>query len=307
MHIRYFAICMGVAANLAHALPANDKPGKAGGSTNQAPSTSRSRSSSPKPFEFKFDVNAASDKDYQTWINGFRRAATVKTVGSVGVLRSHKDPIQFFDVDLVTKSKETQKQHQVTVKLQKDNLYLVAHKGETGGWQRLSDVKDTTIPGATPLNFSSDYKILGNFANYPGADGLYAREKTVCSKYKLGEAIQNLASDALAKQAIDKNKSNKGATPLSVDAIKARSYLLLIQMLSESIRLYNVSDFMVEHWENEATPTSDLLQLENKWSKLGTDSSDVAVALDDSSRGQANTSKTDGGKKAGGKPKNKNT
>ncbi|KAK6535614.1 hypothetical protein TWF694_002069 [Orbilia ellipsospora] len=309
MFIKYFAACVGVTVSLVHALPTNE------------PSTSKGPAA--KPFSFRFDVNdATTSAQYHEWIAGFRTAAqSTEKPGFLPVLKEKPD---LFDVVLATKDQG--EDFVLNLKIRKDNLYLIGHQ-HNEVWMETKGSKH--ILNSQPLLFAGDYvgtDGLHAYSKLDTDDVLNPRELTKCGRKALSQAIQYLASDARANIELKNvnakreklNKQNKTTKPskqnkqqvyqpVTIDAIRARAYLTLTQMLPESIRLNKLSKFIETNWEKGLAPTHDLIELENKWSSRSANgpSDDIAIALATTGGTTASTSGTqktlNGGKTKGKK------
>ncbi|EPS39741.1 hypothetical protein H072_6480 [Dactylellina haptotyla CBS 200.50] len=237
MRVRYFVAYVGVAVSLVHALPGGKKA--ANGAKGNEPGPSRALPSTPAfnaEFTFKLDAIDNGGERYQAEINRFR---TEKGELDNGVLYlpHPKNPPEFFDVVLETTSSN------LDVKLQKDNLYLLAYRSNDG-WR---EVKGSELICSTKAEFPADYPDLEKVAAFDTSKGLKGRYNTRVGKSSLETAIDTLLS-------------NK-ASPKEA----ARAFLVLTQMLPESIRIREISEHIGTSWgENEIIPFT-LVEKENGW------------------------------------------
>lgn len=148
-------------------------------------------------------------------------------------------PTRFFDVVLSTANSS------LRLRLRRDNLYLIAYRSENGvngQWNELQD-DFQLVPGSNVLRFSGNYIRLTQVANA-------TRENIDLGGANLGHAVETLA----------RNPQD--------DAQKARSLIVVIQMVCESMRFKEIYDYFGRRYADNFKPTERITLLENWWSAL---------------------------------------
>lgn len=191
-------------------------------------------------FTEAFSVGSPADS-YRSFIVRLRnKVKDVKRSHGLPVLPLQETtPTKFFEVVLTSGTKS------LSLRLRRDNLYLIAYGRGNGGNVQWNEFNDTgrLILGSNILPFGSNYQELVQRANQ-------RRDKLQLGQAKLMGAVEELA------------KINPS------DADQAKSLLVIIGMVCESVRLEAICDHIVTHYYSDDNPHPQIEQLENLWSGL---------------------------------------
>ncbi|KAF3910973.1 hypothetical protein AA313_de0200941 [Arthrobotrys entomopaga] len=271
--LRYLAAGVGVAASLVHAAPGKKQPPPSKNQPAANPNLpSAEFQAGDADFTFNFEEDGVSGNAFKQFITRSR-----DHIGSL-LRAAPKSGPEYYNVILRTEKTE------LKVKLQKHDLYLVAYGSNDIGWKEVKNEagKPKLFSNTEPLPFRGDYPNLGSYAKYENPV-LKVREQTVVGKYQVKNAIETLGSKEVATtkagQLMKKSPKLKLDLEAATNAIHAREFTVLTQMLPESIRLKSVSNYFATHWDNGKAPDKASLEAENGWSTASKSSSpDVAVA-----------------------------
>lgn len=201
----------------------------------------------PNP-EFCITFNVDEDV-YISFIENLRRStadpdpgpSTSSHAHGIPVLRPQENPpTRFFDVVLNTGDRS------VTFRIQSDNLYLIGYQVAAGQWYEFSNgKKKKLIQGSEFLPYDGSYIELER-----GAKAEEGRKKIPLGQQQLITAVRDIA---------------RSTTP---NADVARALIIIIQMISESVRFRTISDAIVENYYLGFSPPDRILALENGWRAL---------------------------------------
>lgn len=206
-----------------------------------------------KDIKEEFNVEEASRRMYEAFIDQLRRLLAGNTmVQNRPVLPSLADipnNHQSFDIVMRTNNNE------VTFRFRRRDLYLEAYRDSTT-WYEFEEKNQTNhvVEGS---------RFLGFTGSYSGSRGL---ESTGAKKDKDGNVIKGSGSRSslpLGQYAL-RDAVNTLATSDARDE-RARSLIVVIQMISESLRFEEIQFFIVANWTEGAVPSAALLILENNW------------------------------------------
>ncbi|KAI1195291.1 ribosome-inactivating protein [Nemania serpens] len=180
------------------------------------------------PGEYELLIERIRDQ-----LAGERRSACL----SVRVLAAQaQPPTNWFDIVLIA-GEQT-----VRLRIRSDNLYLDAYQqGDalTGQWFEFGDAPEITT-GATRLAFEGSYHGIEGVAQI-------SRREVALGQSQLNNAIQSLG---------------RGPTD---ERERARRLLVLIQMISESIRFTEISELLTARWWVETYAEGRMANLQNSW------------------------------------------
>uniref|UniRef100_A0A803QLR1 rRNA N-glycosylase n=1 Tax=Cannabis sativa TaxID=3483 RepID=A0A803QLR1_CANSA len=174
-------------------------------------------------FEVVFNLDTATRTLYRNLIADLRRRLSERiTHGRPTLPLQAEPPTRFFDLVLQTSD------HSVRFRFRIDNLYLIGYQMETGEWlefQNDSNPLTHFIPNSTFLNFNGSYRSLAK------ASKRNTRETRV-GFYNIGISTNRLATS-------------------TVGEVRAACLVVVIIMISESIRLLPVQDYVSDqNFEN---------------------------------------------------------
>lgn len=201
-----------------------------------------------KDIKKEFKVEEASSKMYEAFIDQLRSLLAGSTVvqnrpvlPSVADIPSNH---QRFEIVLGTTDNE------VTFLFRRQDLYLEAYRSrDSNTWYEFEEKNQTN-------HVVKDSQFLGFTGSYSGSRGLEAtgttrdkngaRRSTPLGQYALRDAVNTLATSDARDE-------------------RARSLIVVIQMISESLRFADIQLFIVANWTTGAVPSAALLILENNW------------------------------------------
>lgn len=199
----------------------------------------------PNP-EFRITFNVDED-DYISFIEDLRiRTAdpdpgpsTSSHAHGIPVLRPQENPpTRFFDVVLKTGDRS------VTFRIQSDNLYLIGYQVGAGQWHEFSNgEKKKLIDGSEFLPYNGSYVSLEGGANK-------RRPNIPLGQQQLITAVSDIARSTRPDEAV------------------ARALIVIIQMISESMRFRTISDAIDENYYSGFLPPDHIQALENGWGDL---------------------------------------
>ncbi|GMY36368.1 60 kDa jasmonate-induced protein-like [Fagus crenata] len=165
-----------------------------------------------------------------------------------------KTPTRWFHVVLKTDEKE------ITLSIRCDNLYLECYQmGKAGAWMEFgSDTKKPPSPSF--LGFDGDY---GDLEKAAGIASHLTRNSISLGQQALKGAVNALANSSTERQ------------------VRARSLIIVIRMICESIRFPRISDHIAKNFKNGFEPESWMSDLENNWSSLSADLLLLDASVDD--------------------------
>ncbi|KAI1155741.1 ribosome-inactivating protein [Nemania diffusa] len=192
-------------------------------------------------------------QDYESFIKSLRQ--TLANPGSfarglpVLMVQNDHRPNNLIDIVLRT---DTQA---VRLRLRRDNLYLIGFRDETqvtpgvfGPWFEI-DSDRRRIDDATLVGFEGDYLAL------EGAAGIAAQTRLAIA---LGQAPLTNAVNQLATM--------RNATTSRMQT--ARSLLVVIQMICESVRIQWISGYLTTNWLQSLTTPGRMIEFETAWGTL---------------------------------------
>ncbi|KAI0521126.1 ribosome-inactivating protein [Xylaria bambusicola] len=160
--------------------------------------------------------------------------------------------------------------HAVRLSIRRDNLYLTGFRDDTPGstWFEL-DSDQQRIPGSISVLIAHSYMALEGAAgisrqtrlavmlgrHYLDVSGFFGVPTLSVNRTPLSAAVNQLA--ALRNPAPDGNRQATGY-----------SLLVVIQMLSESIRFGWISDHLDRNWLTDLTTPIRMIEFENAWRTL---------------------------------------
>ncbi|GKZ18511.1 hypothetical protein AbraIFM66951_003391 [Aspergillus brasiliensis] len=167
-------------------------------------------------------------------------------------------PTRFFDVVLRSNA------HGVRLRIQRDNLYLIAyrnedhHNQEPGRWREFRNGGNAQlVPHSDFLPFTGSYDSLTQAAGQ-------RRDGIALGRVQLSHAVSTLA------QFEDRENI-------------ARSLIVIIQMVCESMRFTEICETIASHYDRSIVPGERILELENSWGAL----SGAVLHHDDNPEGTA--------------------
>lgn len=168
----------------------------------------------------EFKVQTSTRGGYRNFIQNLRVRLGVRSSHNRPALAVQEEPpTRFFELILRTND------HSVRFRLRMDNLYLIGYQMEGGQWLEFdNDSRTHLIQNSTFLRFGGSYGNLASSANQ-------RVEETRVGFYNFGHAINQLA------------------TSTSGEA-RARSLIVVIMMICESVRLIPVSNYMADNFDN---------------------------------------------------------
>ncbi|KAH0563089.1 hypothetical protein GP486_002344 [Trichoglossum hirsutum] len=193
-------------------------------------------------FTEEFDIEQQdAGRAYRTFIEGLRTRLQSSLSHQRPVLPYQQNPpSRWFDITLRTQA------HAVTLRIRLDNLYLDGYRAENPDqWFEFNNRATThLIPGATFLGFNGSYDDLQNA-------GDRRRDNTNLGQQPLIAAVNQLANP---------NPTDRRQ--------RARSLMVVIQMICEAIRFALISDHLADRFDLSETPTAQMIALENGWGDL---------------------------------------
>ncbi|KAI1415787.1 ribosome-inactivating protein [Hypoxylon sp. FL1857] len=189
-------------------------------------------------FTVEFDIENSDGADYTQFIQSLRdRVASGDLCYYLPVLsRQPSTPNSWFDVVLRAGGQT------LTLRIRRDNLYLEGYRRGTT-WYEFRHGGPLLIPGADALRFDGSYIRLESWARQ-------GREAIPLGQQALVNAVHALVDPNINDQA------------------RARQLMVVIQMISESMRFQTINRHLADNWENSAPPPSTLVNLENAWGGL---------------------------------------
>ncbi|XP_028111213.1 ribosome-inactivating protein charybdin-like [Camellia sinensis] len=145
---------------------------------------------------------------------------------NIPILPAQQDsPTRWFDIILRTNN------HRIRLRIRRDNLYLDAYQMENSEglkFGRTSLTSPHLIPGSTFLGYDGNYNALERAS---------------------GKGMNNIALGRIALA----NAVNGLATSTISSANRARSLIIVIQMICESIRFTRISDLLAATLSNNSS------------------------------------------------------
>ncbi|KAI3323742.1 ribosome-inactivating protein [Xylariaceae sp. AK1471] len=193
--------------------------------------------------------------DYESFIKELRR--TLANPGSFArglpVLLEQNDGRANNLIEIVLRTDS----QAVRLSLRRDNLYLIGFRNEATGnpgpWYEINSDRQR-IPGSTPVGFTGDYGALERTAGIGDETRL---------DLALGYGPLTNAVNQLATVRNPSNTNNREPT--------ARSLLVIIQMISESIRIQWISDYLTRIWTSggiDPVQHGRMIEFETAWGTL---------------------------------------
>ncbi|GMP40352.1 hypothetical protein CsSME_00010829 [Camellia sinensis var. sinensis] len=195
--------------------------------------------------EFEVELNVESGRGaYRNFIEGLCVQLRVTFSHNLPVLPfQHNPPTRWFGVVLQTNSVK----HSIKLRIRRDNLYVDGYQmfNSTQWWEfgRTSSTSPHLIAGSTFLGFNGDYNALEHAA------------KKKRNNIDLGQTPL-------------KNAVCKLSTTSTISITHARSLIVVIQMISESIRFTCISNHLLAKFSCSSPPSKCMLALENGWGDL---------------------------------------
>ncbi|KAM3465040.1 hypothetical protein MY5147_009369 [Beauveria neobassiana] len=189
-------------------------------------------------------VDPSTKEVYKNFIERIRRRVQDSGVSSHGrpVLPPQQmPPTSWFDIVLRTQSQA------VRLRIRSDNLYLDGYRAEDSDqWFEfgLENVDPHLIDGSMHLGFDGGYTSLQTTA-------ARRRSETALGQQQLTTAVNQLATTADRRE-------------------RARSLLVVIQMICEAIRFTHISDTITNNYSAGVTPDERFTALENGWGDVST-------------------------------------
>ena len=196
-------------------------------------------------FTENFEIEKTEDwYDYNVFIDTLRlqaRDGNHFTRHRVPVLPEQPlrgaKPTRFFDVVLSTNT------NSLTLRFQQENLYLVAYQDESEQWNEFDDRWYPMVPGSKSLRFKGSYDELTRLAKDRRASIPLGRDLLI-------KAVNILATNPPSHQQ------------------KALSLIVIIQMISESMRFREILRKICVKYLEPFQPRQRFELLENAWSPL---------------------------------------
>lgn len=203
-----------------------------------------------KTFNVSADLDGAG---YIQLITDLRATLSQKNQGKLiqgcPVLPKLGAKQEFFDVELKVGAKTAK------IRLRPDNLYVDGYQWGTVWYEFKTTTK--MITGSKDIGFEGGYGQLEGEATSKVEGAKYIKRVDIPLGWNsLMTAVTELDP---AKEATDATKFRQN---------RARSLLIIVQMLSEATRLNNVQHYITENWTGGANPTQLLVDCENTWGKL---------------------------------------
>ncbi|CAL5425804.1 unnamed protein product [Camellia sinensis] len=192
-------------------------------------------------FTREFNVERGS-RAYRKFIAGLRVVLRATFSHNIPILPTQQNPsTRWFDIILRTNI------HWIRLRIGQDDLYVRAFQMENSQeWLEFGHISSSShlIPGSTFLGFEADYPSLLNVAGQC-MDGIHL------GQIQLTHAVNQLATSATS-------------------STRARSLIIVIQMISESIRYTRIADFLAVQFSNNSSspPPAWMQELEHSWGYL---------------------------------------
>ncbi|KAI1379469.1 ribosome-inactivating protein [Hypoxylon crocopeplum] len=191
-------------------------------------------------------------QDYQSFIEQLRRllADPGSYARGLPVLVEQDDgrPNNLIEIVLSTDSQA------VRLSLRRDNLYLIGFRDDTAGnpgpWYEINSDRQR-IPGSVPVGFTGDYGALERTA------GIGDQTRLAIA---LGQAPLTNAVNQLATVRNPSDTNNRLPT--------ARSLLVVIQMICESVRIQWISNYLTTNWQLSQNTPGEMIEYETAWGTL---------------------------------------
>lgn len=193
-------------------------------------------------FTKEFNVEMGS-RAYRDLIKDLRVRLGNTFSHNIRVLVTQQNPpTQWFNIILRTNN------HWIKLRIRQDNLYLDGYQMENFEWLEFGRTFSTSphlIPGSTFLGYDGSYSAL---------------------KYVSKQGMNNITLGPIALT----NAINDLAISATSSADRARSLIIVIQMICESIRFTRISDFLADTFcSNSSLPPPDwILALVRGWGDL---------------------------------------
>ena len=205
-------------------------------------------------FVADFDITKTNPQvTYKQFIEDLRNNKLGEAFShNIPVLPPQEEPpTRWFHVVLRTDEKE------ITLSIRCDNLYLVGYQmGKAGTWMEFgSDTKKSP----SFLGYDCDYVKIERAA------GIASRNSESLGQHALKDAVIALADSSKEPQE------------------RAKSLIIVIRMICESIRFPRISDHIAKNFKNGIEPESWMSDLENNWSSLSADLLLLDASVDDDS------------------------
>ncbi|XP_010940856.1 60 kDa jasmonate-induced protein-like [Elaeis guineensis] len=190
-------------------------------------------------FEEKFNVEDEGHRGYAQLIQRLRNTLRASYSHNRPVLPpQHIPPNRWFDIVLRTGS------HAIRLRIRRDNLYLDGYRNENSEqWLEFgSNPSPHLIAGSTFLGFDGDYDDLQRAARH-------RMERINLGQQQLITAVNLLATPTSGQE-------------------RARSLIIVIQMICESIRFERISHHLATRFRESSPPPDWMLALEHGWQDL---------------------------------------
>ncbi|XP_038970678.1 60 kDa jasmonate-induced protein-like [Phoenix dactylifera] len=192
-------------------------------------------------FTEEFHVEAKSNgwATYRQLIERLRRRLEATRSHDRPVLPAQENPpTRWFDLVLRTYS------HEITLRIRRGNLYLDAYRMENSNrWLEFGrDPAPHLIPGSSFLGFGGEYNDLENAAGQ-------RREAINLGQQQLTTAVNLLATSTVRRE-------------------RARSLIIVIQMICESVRFIRISDHLLDTYRDGSPAPNWMQNLVHGWGDL---------------------------------------
>lgn len=216
-------------------------------------------------FYLDGDANAENNREFIVQLRQRAQGAEevriprgADEVLTIGVLPNPTNPRSPRVVDVVLHTGRGDQDRSLTLRIQRHDLYILDYWVGQENWHEFGDKrkKDPLITNATFLQKEGTYYKLEYNAQ--------ARRENI----SLGQStLINAIHDPFRVE----NPSTKEEKR---KAIKTRTHALIviIQMISESMRIHPMLEHIHTHWDGAREPPSSIIRLENEW---GTDSGHI--------------------------------
>ncbi|GMP97030.1 hypothetical protein CsSME_00045477 [Camellia sinensis var. sinensis] len=194
-------------------------------------------------FTREFNVERGS-RAYRNFIAGLRVVLRATFSHNIPILPAQQNAsTRWFDIILRTNI------HWIRLRIQQDNLYVRAFQMENSQeWLEFGRISSSShlIPESTFLGYEADYLSLQNVAGQ-------CMDEIHLGQIQLTHAVNQLATSATS-------------------STRARSLIIVIQMISESIRYTRITDFLAVTFSNYSSspPPAWMQELAHSWGFLST-------------------------------------